>query len=117
MRGLAGSTSGTCVTLVAMAQPEFTPYERYLISMYKAGVGASLWVTWMMVAAATLVFLAGLGKDDGALLFTGFGLLVFWEIYSNAQQPAGMRAMRSVIEKYEARIEELACASERKGSA
>jgi hypothetical protein len=57
-----------------MAQPDFTPYERYLISMYKAGVGSSQWFTWMMTAASALLFLIGLDKDDGALLFTGFGL-------------------------------------------
>ena len=90
-----------------MAQPEFTPYERYLISMYKAGAGSSQYFTWLLIGGAALLFLIGLSQDDNALLFTGFGLLVFWEIYSNAQQPSGMRAMRSVIEKYEARIEEL----------
>ena len=51
---------GTARYAAAMAQPDFTPYERYLISMYKAGVGSSQWFTWLLIRGAALLFFFGL---------------------------------------------------------
>ncbi len=90
-----------------MSQPEFNPDEQYIVAYYKSGFRGGSWPAWLFDGIAIALFMWGLIEGESAIMFAGFGLIIGWRVYEQTSQPKFFRATRSVIEKYESRIDEL----------
>jgi hypothetical protein len=88
---------------------KFDPIERYVIAYYRFSSRViSNWRAWLIARCVIACFFAyGLYDANQPLIFAAFGTLLLLDLYSQAQQPRYARALQSVFEKLEQRIEEL----------
>jgi hypothetical protein len=93
----------------ALMQPNFDADERYILAYYKADFVKSLrWDYWIVYALTLCMFVYGIVGHDEAFMFSAFGILFTFEVFIALRQPRYFRITRSIIDKYEKRIEELA---------
>ena len=95
-----------CLPFRVMKDLDLTADERYLLAVYREPIESG-WINWAIHLGALALFLWGLGIKENALMFTAFGIVIFWRLYEDAQQPRFRRATRTLMGKLEARITEL----------
>ena len=87
---------------------EFTPKEKYQISLYKDPEGlfrrSAIRQLWYIIPSIGLVAYSFLGGDV-AYGIMGYAILLFRSIYRIALIKRGLLTMASIIQKYEAQLQ------------
>jgi hypothetical protein len=87
---------------------EFTPREKFKISLYKDPSGlfrrSIVRRLWYLIPSAALVAYSLVSRDYDYLVF-GYGILFFQAIYHLTLLKRGLLSMSSIIRKYEAQLQ------------
>jgi len=91
--------------------PDFTKYEQYLIAYYRSNPGGTMREALLSEAAYLLpvVIILGLAGYTGSWLLSASAVVAYLalKLRESLSQPAATEALASIIQKYDAVIEEL----------
>jgi hypothetical protein len=94
-------------------QPNFDAKERYILAYYKSDFFfGQWWGYWIVFAVAVCLFVYGIGIRDEGVMFWAFGILLIFNVFNTVRLPRYFRINRSLFDKYEKRIDELAKSGE-----